>query len=262
MRPITELDPERARALKGLLFDLDDTFLDHGRLTEAAYRSLFRLEEAGLLAIVVTGRPAAWGTLLVRQWPIAAAVVENGALSLQRDGKRVARLDTVDPETRLLRTAAVAALVQEVRAEFPELEPADDAGERTSDYTFDIGENRRADPALVERAVAFARARGAQTWTSSVHLHVTFDRHDKASGALRLLSRSFSIDATRARLRFAFIGDSENDASCFAAFETSIGVSNLSGRPTLLPRYTAAGAQSAGFVQAVDTLIGLRAQAR
>ena len=47
MLPIAKL-PELARLrLRGLLFDLDDTLLDHSQLSEAAYSALFRLREAG-----------------------------------------------------------------------------------------------------------------------------------------------------------------------------------------------------------------------
>ena len=51
--------------LRGLLFDLDDTFLDHSRLSEAAYSSLFRLREAGFECYAVTGRPAGWAAVIV-----------------------------------------------------------------------------------------------------------------------------------------------------------------------------------------------------
>ena len=43
MRPISELPRAEAEGLDGLLFDLDDTVLDRGQLSEAAYAALFRL---------------------------------------------------------------------------------------------------------------------------------------------------------------------------------------------------------------------------
>ena len=46
MQPITTLHPREAQQLSGLLFDLDDTLLDHGRLLETTYAVLFRLVEA------------------------------------------------------------------------------------------------------------------------------------------------------------------------------------------------------------------------
>jgi len=92
-----------------------------------------------------------------------------------------------------------------------------------------------------------------------VHLHVGYDPIDKASGAVALLRALRDVDATAALLRYAFIGDSENDAACFAAFRTSMGVANLRGRPTLRPRFVTQGPRSVGFAEMARTLGTLRA---
>jgi HAD superfamily hydrolase (TIGR01484 family) len=255
MLPISSL-PERApRRLRGLLFDLDDTLLDHAKLTEAAYASLFRLREAGFESYAVTGRPAGWAAVIARQWPIDGAVAENGALAFFADGRGLHTFDPVLPAERLRRQRLLAALVDAVHAEFPELVPADDVPLRRSDFTFDIGEQQRVPPARVALVKAFAEARGASTLASSVHLHLTFDRADKASGVVRLIRALRAADPSEILARYAFIGDSENDAACFAAFQHSIGVRNLSGRPTLTPRYLTTRERGAGFVEAVNALL-------
>src|SRR5687767_6472724 len=100
MQPLDRMSPSEARGLSGLLFDLDDTFLDRGRLDLAAYGALFRLRQLGLGLIAVTGRPAGWGAVLARQWPVDAVICENGALALQRTGNRVARLDETSASER------------------------------------------------------------------------------------------------------------------------------------------------------------------
>jgi hydroxymethylpyrimidine pyrophosphatase-like HAD family hydrolase len=61
MRPLTSLDAARARALEGLLFDLDDTVLSHGLLTREAFGAIYDLHDAGLRLVAVTGRPSGWG---------------------------------------------------------------------------------------------------------------------------------------------------------------------------------------------------------
>jgi hydroxymethylpyrimidine pyrophosphatase-like HAD family hydrolase len=141
------------------------------------------------------------------------------------------------------------------REHFGDFEPADDVRARISDRTFDIGEYRKVPPERVERARAFLHEHGARSFVSSVHLHVTFDYADKASGAVRLHARDSGLDATQARYAFAYLGDSENDASCFAAFELSIGVSNLRGRPTLRPRYVTSQPMGAGVVEAAEVIL-------
>jgi HAD superfamily hydrolase (TIGR01484 family) len=260
MQPIEALDSERARRLRGLLFDLDDTVLDRGLLTEAAYGALFRLKEAGLELYAVTGRPSGWGAVLARQWPVAGVVSENGAIAHYRAGSAVECLDPAPPEERRRRRTCLSRLVSELRDRFPELEPADDVDLRRSDFTFDIGERLRPPQERVTEAAAFARARGAKTLCSSVHLHVGFDAADKASGAVALIGRLSGTDPTLALYRYAFIGDSANDAACFAAFRTSIAVRNLSGRPALLPRFVTRGERGAGFAEAAAILCERRNQ--
>lgn len=258
MKPIAALDAAEARGLSGLLFDLDDTLLDDGELTERAYSSLFRLRESSLLLIAVTGRPAAWGELVARQWPVDGVVTENGPIAWYRDGRRVRSFDAASPAERASRRERLVDLVGSIRRTLPELEPADDVAGRISDFTFDIGEHQRAPEELIQRATQLGQAAGATTFRSSVHLHFGFDRDDKASGVLRFLRGRFGVDATAARARFAFIGDSENDAPCFAAFRTTIGVANLRGRPSLPPRFVTRAARGAGFAEAAERLCALR----
>jgi HAD superfamily hydrolase (TIGR01484 family) len=257
MQPIATLDRTEALALRGLLFDLDDTFIDEGKITEAAYSSLFRLREAGLELYIVTGRPLGWVRLFSIVFPIDGGVAENGG-SLVVGGKLI---DVISPAERARRRARIDEVVARMRARFPDIEPVRDPSERISDFTFDIGEEVHIDAARVREAAAFAREHGATVFVSSVHLHVGFDPVDKASGAVALLRKLHDLDATEALVRYAFIGDSENDAACFAAFRTSIGVANLRGRPTFRPRFVTRGARSAGFAEMARTLGALRASA-
>lgn len=261
MQPIERIGEPEARGLVGLLFDLDDTLLDHGQLTEPAYSALFRLRESGLLLLAVTGRPAGWGEVLARQWPVEAVVTENGAIALYRDDGVIARIDPVGQDERLRRRRRIAEITAELRAKFPELEPADDVHARLSDFTFDIGERRRIAPDTVAAAVALARRLGARTTSSSVHLHVSLDSDDKATGTVRVLGERLGEDPTLARARWAFIGDSENDAACFLAFHTTIAVANYRGRISRSPRYKTAASRGAGFAEAARILCQRRQSA-
>src|SRR5262245_60462589 len=158
MKPLASLPQAEARSLHGVLFDLDDTLLDHGKLGEAAYSALFRLRESGLALYVVTGRPLTWVRLIARLFPIDGGVAENGGAMVGAGGST---LDAVTPPERARRTARLGELVASVRSAFPALEPADDASERVSDFTFDVGERQRVEPAVIEAVTAFARERGA-----------------------------------------------------------------------------------------------------
>lgn len=257
MRPIADLDRETAQSLAGVLFDLDDTVLDAGRLSKEAYLALFKLSEAGLLLIAVTGRPSGWGEILVRQWPVHGFVTENGSVAvINRDGQ-VRIIDEVD-KLRDDRHRQLHALVDLMMQNFPELLPANDVTMRRSDFTFDVGETRELSNELVRDAMKFAVAHGALTVRSSVHLHISFDGSDKASGVLRLLTQQYGFDVTEARRLFAFIGDSENDEAGFAAFQTSVAVANLRGRPTISPRFVTRAERGLGFAEFAERLTELR----
>ncbi len=265
MRPIEQLSESEARGLAGLLFDLDDTLLDHGRLTEAAYSALFRLREHGLGLVAVTGRPAGWGEVIARQWPVAAVVTENGAITLVCEGARVVRLDRAEGFERLRRRERVIEIASEVRAAFPELEPTDDVHARVSDFTLDIGENGKVDSDVVTRAASLIERLGARSTRSSVHLHISLEGDDKASGVLRVLCERLGEDPTHALARWAFIGDSENDAACFNAFRTTIAVANYRARVSIAPRYRTKAERGAGFAEAARVLgqrIGARPSVR
>lgn len=258
MLPISALTQAEARKLRGVAFDLDDTLLDHGRLHEATYSALFRLAEGGLSLYGVTGRPAGWAEVLARVFPVQAIVAENGAVVCARHGERVVPIDSVAADERRRRDALLALLLAEFAQRFPDFEPADDVRARISDRTFDIGEFRQVAPERVAQASAFLREQGARVFVSSVHLHATFDYADKASGTVRLLAADSGLDATAVRHAYAYLGDSENDAPCFAAFEVSIGVANLRGRSTLRPRYITSQPMGAGVVEAARVILELR----
>ena len=255
MLPISALPSLLPNRLRGLLFDLDDTLLDHSRLSEAAYSALFRLREAGFESYAVTGRPAGWAAVLVNQWPIQGAVAENGAIAFFADEGGLQTLDPIPAPERARRTRALAALCIEIQNEFPELVPSDDVSLRRTDFTFDIGEHQLVPKDRVAALRRFAEARGASTLVSSVHAHISFDRADKASGVVRLIHTLAELDPSAILSRYAFIGDSENDATCFAAFRHSIGVRNLRGRPTVMPRFITTRERGAGFVEAAQALI-------
>ena len=256
MRPLERLPAEEAKRLRGVVFDLDDTLLDHGRLGEAAYSALFRLQEVGLLLVACTGRPAGWGEVIQRQWPIDATVAENGAVAFVRtDGGLLA-------EGALeARRSELVALAGELTAAHPAASLADDNSARWTDVMFDIGEHWRVPPEEVQAMRAFARGRGVRTLESSVHMHLTYATDDKASGVLRLLAQRLGEDPTRARARWAFVGDSANDAAAFAAFGTTFGVANVrrhAGRLTVPPRYVAGAEMGRGFAEIAARIAHLR----
>jgi HAD superfamily hydrolase (TIGR01484 family) len=265
LKPVSALDPAEASGLRGLLFDLDDTLLSRGTLTRVAYDALWGLHDAGLKLVAVTGRPCGWGEVLARQWPIAGCVTENGAVYILRKGVTVVRRDACDETERNARRARLARLVDRVGEVVPEAHLTDDAHARRSDVTWDVAEATELPEPRVAAIVREVEAAGARWSLSSVHLHATFDVDDKASGALRFCVHELGEGAASALARFAFVGDSGNDASCFAAFRTTFGVANVRSsvcRLNVPPRYVATRAMGDGFAEVASEILEKRRSPR
>jgi HAD superfamily hydrolase (TIGR01484 family) len=263
LKPVFSLSSDVASRLVGLLFDLDDTLLSHGLLTRVAFDALWRLRDAGLKLVAVTGRPSGWGEVLARQWPIDGCVTENGAVYFVRSGVTVIRRDGCSEAERSDRRKRLARLVERVHEVVPDARLTDDVHARRSDVTWDVGESTKLPEPRVQAIVREIEAAGARWSQSSVHLHATFDADDKASGAVRFCVRELGEEPGGALTRFAFVGDSGNDASCFAAFRTTFGVANVRAslrRLSVPPRYVAAESMGAGFAEVASAILDKRAE--
>jgi HAD superfamily hydrolase (TIGR01484 family) len=261
MKPLASLSKDEASRLSGLLFDLDDTLLSHGHLEEAAYSSLFAMKRAGLRLVAVTGRPSGWGEVIARQWPIDGVVTENGPVCVFREGNHVVRTESCSSDERRSRRIRLARIVERVREVVPEARLSDDVDARVSDVTWDVGERVRLPEDRIAGIVGEIVAAGARTTRSSVHVHATFDVEDKASGVVGFLRRQFGEDPGRALSRYAYVGDSGNDAPCFAAFRTTVGVANVRGslaRLSVPPKFVTEGERGVGFAELARALVFAR----
>ena len=79
MKPISEMTAASLSSVRYILHDIDDTITNDGKLLPESYAALWKLSRAGFKVIPVTGRPAGWCDMILRQWPVDAVVGENGA---------------------------------------------------------------------------------------------------------------------------------------------------------------------------------------
>ena len=83
MKPLTLLDAAEVSGLTGLLFDLDDTFLDEGRLTEGQVTVVWSVPEDGkMMEITMKGKLE--GNLITGTAKLGD--VGEGPLSARRTG--------------------------------------------------------------------------------------------------------------------------------------------------------------------------------
>ena len=264
MQELSLLSAERARSLSGLCFDVDDTVTTHGTLDPDAYRAMFALKASGFRLIAVTGRPLGFAEIIARTWPVDAAVGENGAGFISRVGTSL-RSGYWDPaELRASQQQQLVQLRERVAQEFPEIAVSSDAWARRCDLAFDVGEQASVPRARIDQLLALITAQGAHASVSSIHAHAQLGDHDKARGVQLTARELWGYAPAEVQARFAFVGDSGNDAAAFAFFALTVGVANVRAHLSRLPTppgFVTQASFGAGFAELAHRLVALRAGA-
>ncbi|MBM3357451.1 MAG: HAD-IIB family hydrolase [Betaproteobacteria bacterium] len=264
MLPLSDFPLEARRALRGVFCDLDDTLTTGGRLTSGAYAAMERLQQAGVLVVPITGRPAGWCDHIARMWPIDAVVGENGAFYFRYDAvRRTMKRRFVDDEpTRAAYRERLAAIAREIVAAVPGAAVSADQLYREADLAIDYSEDVTPLPReKVEQILALMQARGLTAKVSSIHVNGWFGTYDKLSMTRRIMQEEFATELDAACERFLFVGDSPNDAPLFAYFPHAVGVANIrkfTGRLAHAPRYVTRAESGAGFCEVADFLLAGR----
>ncbi|NIN71453.1 MAG: HAD hydrolase family protein [Gemmatimonadetes bacterium] len=261
MRPLAELDAASCQALIGVAFDIDDTVTRAGRLELAAFQAMHELAASGLHLVAVTGRPLGWADVVANHWPVDAAVGENGAGWVWRDGERPCEGYFEPEERRRTYPDLFERVRRRVAMELPHVKPALDQRARRCDLAFDVGETVRLPVVDIERLVGLIEAEGARSAVSSVHAHAIPGDWDKARGIERAARDALDLDTDADRERWLFIGDSGNDAAAFEYFPLSVGVSNVRDYVARLPappRFITGADRGEGFAEMTAHLLEAR----
>ena len=264
MLPIATLPSDVARNLVGVLTDIDDTLTTDGHLPAAAYAALERLSEAGLAVVPITGRPAGWCDMIARFWPVAGIVGENGAFYFRYDhaARKMRRHFIAGAEERAENRRKLHALGKRILAEVPGAAIASDQLYREADLAIDFCEDvPPLDRASVDRIVALFEEAGATAKISSIHVNGWFGAYDKLSTTRIFARDQLGVDLDADKARFAFCGDSPNDAPMFAFFPHGCGVANVADfldRMAAKPAYVSPSRGGAGFVEIADRILTAR----
>jgi len=87
MKNINDITYAECAGIRGVLFDIDDTFTLSGKLIPEAFSALWKLHNHGLILAPITGRPAGWCDHIARMWLVDAVIGENGASITTMTGK-------------------------------------------------------------------------------------------------------------------------------------------------------------------------------
>ncbi len=255
MRRFCQIEPKKLSRLKYILFDVDDTVTNGGKVTSEAYAAMWKLNGHGLRLIPVTGRPAGWCDMMLRQWPVAAVICENGAFAYDctaQGAVRMIRHPLAAKEPQKLLEPVKAAVLKA----FPDMRMAHDQFARIYDAAFDFAEDEPKLPLETAYAAAeLCRSMGAEAKVSSIHVNAWFGAYSKADMA-GIYLRDY-CNVTSAAEEAMFIGDSPNDEPMFAAFPLSCAVANIAPfaeRMEHLPPYILDGEGGCGFAEAAEII--------
>lgn len=263
MQPIALLSLAQARRVRYVLMDIDDTLTREGKLLASSFRALWRLKEAGLVVIPVTGRPAGWCDLIAREWPVDGVVGENGALAFWEEPSPAGRLPVLHQAFHPAAVRNDHPTLERVReralAEVSGLRVAKDQFARMFDLALDFAEE---EPILslsdAARVKAVAEEEGAVAKVSSIHVNVWMGAYDKLSMAESFLADRFGWDSRTELDRVVFVGDSPNDEPMFARFPLACAVANIrryEGLVKTLPAFVSEAECGEGFAEIAEALL-------
>ncbi|MEN6411401.1 MAG: HAD-IIB family hydrolase [Veillonellales bacterium] len=259
MQLFNEIPGERARKIEYILTDIDDTITENGKLPEESYTALWRLHNAGYKIIPVTGRPAGWCDLIIRQWPVDAIVGENGAFVYYFAGKQLKTFthpSVAGGDIRKKLDKVKNAALQGV----PGCRIAKDQFSRIYDLAIDFNE----DPPYLgfeaaEKIKDICVSLGAEAKVSSIHVNAWFGEYDKLSMTELFMQQIWQEKNLKEKV--LFFGDSPNDEPMFAYFPNSCAVANIKpfvNKMKHLPTYVTEKECGCGFAEAVGHLLSIK----
>lgn len=265
MRAFSLFLAEQAQQIRYVLCDIDDTITTEGKLTAAAYAAMWKLHDSGIQVIPVTGRPAGWCDMIVRQWPVRAVVGENGAFVYYFEDKHLKSFlhpAVSGGDVREKLQAVTKACLEGV----PGCRPARDQFARIYDAAIDFNE----DPPYLgfeaaEKIKAICESMGAVAKVSSIHVNTWFGDYNKVSMTRLFFETVLGVTEEEMKRSVVFFGDSPNDEPMFAYFPQSVAVANIQpfvDKLQHLPAYRTQLCSGEGFADAVEYLLSLRGRDR
>ncbi|MEL0157608.1 MAG: HAD-IIB family hydrolase [Deltaproteobacteria bacterium] len=261
MRLINDIPGEVCQKIQGVFFDIDDSVTTAGHLEGSAYLAIEKLQQAGLLTIPITGRPAGWCDMIARFWPVDGVVGENGAFyfAYDRNSAKMRRCYVRSKEQRLEDQTKLATLKKEILQKVPGSAISADQAYREADLAVDFCEDVAPLPnESVLKIKNIFEDSGAVAKISSIHVNGWFGDYDKLSTCQLFVSSQLGFELSEQREKFIFVGDSPNDEPMFQYFPNAVGVANVQNFINQLehpPTWVTHQKSGAGFVELVDHLL-------
>ena len=261
MKPIQEMTGQEIAGVRGVLFDIDDTFTLHGRIIAEAFTALWDLHNKGCILVPITGRPAGWCDHIARMWPVDAVVGENGAFYYwySEQEHKLLRRYVFAPEQILEKRHALEKIREEVLERVPKAGIAADQPFRLFDLAIDFAEDvSPLSQEEIQEICSIFTSCHANSKVSSIHVNGWFGDYDKLLMTRLFLEERLGLTWEAARDCFIFIGDSPNDEPMFEAFPLSIGVANVASFIPMMkhpPAFITKGEGGFGFSEVARIIL-------
>ncbi len=261
MKNLTEFSPPLKTKIEFVLTDIDDTITTEGQLGAKAYAALWKLHDAGIKVIPITGRPAGWCEMIARFWPVAGIIGENGGFYFRYD-KKMYRWFFYDAKTINSNKQKLAELEKQILANVPGCAISSDQFCRLMDLAIDFCEDvTPLDKKAVEKIVEIFKQNGAEAKVSSIHVNGWFGDYNKLKTSIHFLKSELNLTEEQILEKCVFVGDSPNDEPMFEKFPHSFGVANIKkfeNDMKHLPRYVSEAKGGEGFEQIANRIIELK----
>ena len=173
-----------------------------GRLEGAAYLAIEKLQQAGLVTIPITGRPAGWCDMIARFWPVDGVVGENGAFYFAYDRKaaKMRRCYVRSEAQRLEDQTKLSILKKEILQKVSGSAISADQTYREADLAVDFCEDVAPLPneSVMKIKKIFEDA-GAVAKISSIHVNGWFGDYDKLSTCQLFVSSQLGFKLSEQR---------------------------------------------------------------
>lgn len=259
MENIKNISDNVRKNLRGVFFDIDDTFTLNGKILDCAFNAIWKAYRKGLRVVPITGRPAGWADHMARMWPITSIVGENGAFYFLMKNNKMYRRYIQSEEVRNESKIKLEQIKKQVLQEVPGTKVSADQAYRESDLAIDFCEDvPRLPMSEVDKIVTIFHNAGAQAKISSIHVNGWFGNFTKLSTCLLMIKELWGETEEEAKEHYIFCGDSPNDEPMFSYFNYTVGVANVENyisRMKYLPTYKTNLPGSEGFAEMMDILL-------
>ncbi|MEA5470324.1 HAD family hydrolase [Spirulina sp. 06S082] len=246
------VDAQFFREIRFIATDMDGTLTQGEKFTPALFQALESLAEAKIEVLVTTGRSAGWVHGVKHYFPVAGAIAENGGVFYAHDSDIPQMLTPITDISQ--HRQKLAAMFDQLREQFPQLQEAEDNRFRLTDWTFSVAGLGDRD---LQTLAKICQQEGWGFTYSTVQCHIKPLAQDKATGLQVVLDRHFPQITPQ---QLVTIGDSPNDESLFDRdrFPHSVGVANVLPYRDILthcPTYITTLPECAGFCELVSLLV-------